>query len=51
MEYIKGKTLNELIKDKGRLNSNAVVCISKQIASGLDCAHKPHSKRVVCGLK
>ena len=42
MEYIKGKTLNELIKDKGRLNSNAVVSISKQIASALDCAHKHH---------
>lgn len=42
MEYIKGKTLNELIKDKGRLNSNAVVAISKQIANALDCAHKHH---------
>lgn len=42
MEYIKGKTLNELIKDKGRLNSNAVISISKQIASALDCAHKHH---------
>lgn len=42
MEYIKGKTLNELIKDKGRLNSNAVVSISKQIANALDCAHKHH---------
>ena len=42
MEYIKGKTLNELIKDKGRLNSNAVVAISKQIANALDCAHTHH---------
>lgn len=42
MEYIKGKTLNELIKDNGRLNSNAVVAISKQIANALDCAHKHH---------
>ena len=42
MEYIKGKTLNELIKDKGRLNSTAVVSISKQIANALDCAHKHH---------
>lgn len=42
MEYIKGKTLNELIKDKGRLNSKAVVSISKQIANALDCAHKHH---------
>ena len=36
------KKINELIKDKGRLNSNAVVSISKQIASALDCAHKHH---------
>ena len=42
MEYINGKTLNELIKDKGRLNSTAVVSISKQIANALDCAHKHH---------
>lgn len=42
MEYINGKTLNELIKDKGRLNSAAVVSISKQIANALDCAHKHH---------
>ena len=42
MEYINGKTLNELIKDKGRLNSSAVVSISKQIANALDCAHKHH---------
>jgi len=42
MEYIKGKTLNELIKDNGKLNSNAVVSISKQIANALDCAHKHH---------
>lgn len=42
MEYINGKTLNELIKENGRLNSNAVVSISKQIANALDCAHKHH---------
>lgn len=42
MEYINGKTLNELIKDNGRLNSTAVVSISKQIANALDCAHKHH---------
>ena len=42
MEYINGKTLNDLIKDKGRLNSTAVVSISKQIANALDCAHKHH---------
>ena len=42
MEYINGKTLNELIKDKGRLNSTAVVSISKQIANALECAHKHH---------
>ena len=42
MEYINGKTLNQLIKEKGRLNSNAVVAVSKQIANALDCAHKHH---------
>lgn len=42
MEYIHGKTLNELIKEKGRLNSNSVVYVSKQIANALDCAHKHH---------
>ena len=42
MEYINGKTLSELIKEKGRIKSSAVVEISKQIANALDCAHRHH---------
>lgn len=42
MEYISGKTLNQLIKENGRIKSSAVVSISKQIANALDCAHKHH---------
>lgn len=42
MEYINGRTLSDLIKEKGRLNSKAVVSITKQIANALDCAHKHH---------
>lgn len=42
MEYINGKTLSDLIKENGRLNSKAVVNISKQIANALECAHKHH---------
>lgn len=42
MEYINGRTLSDLIKEKGRLNSKAVVNITKQIANALECAHKHH---------
>lgn len=42
MEYINGKTLKELINENGRLKSEAVVSISKQIANALECAHRHH---------
>lgn len=42
MEYIKGKTLKQLINENGRIKSSAVVFISKQIANALNCAHKHH---------
>lgn len=42
MEYIKGKTLKQLINENGRLKSSAVISISKQIANALNCAHSHH---------
>ncbi|WP_409068593.1 Stk1 family PASTA domain-containing Ser/Thr kinase [Clostridium sp. FAM 1755] len=40
MEYVDGKTLKELIVEKGKIESKETVRISKQIASALVCAHK-----------
>ena len=42
MELINGKTLKELIKEKGRLPWKEAVRIASQIASGLEQAHKNH---------
>ncbi|MDF2502745.1 Stk1 family PASTA domain-containing Ser/Thr kinase [Clostridium sp.] len=39
-EYIKGKTLKEVITEEGKLNWKKAINISRQIASALDCAHK-----------
>ena len=40
MEYIKGKTLKEVIKQYGCLNYDTAITISIQIAKALDCAHR-----------
>ncbi|EPY2278620.1 Stk1 family PASTA domain-containing Ser/Thr kinase [Clostridium sporogenes] len=40
MEYVDGKTLKELIVEKGKIEPKETVRISKQIASALVCAHR-----------
>ena len=40
MEYIKGKTLKEIIVQNGRLECNYAIDIAIQIAKALDCAHR-----------
>jgi len=40
MEYINGKTLKQVIKEKGRLSPGETLDISLQIAKALECAHK-----------
>ena len=40
LEYIKGKTLKQIINEEGNLSWKKAVNISRQIASALDCAHK-----------
>jgi serine/threonine protein kinase len=40
MEYIEGKTLNQVIKAKGRINSTETLDIAYQIAKAIECAHK-----------
>lgn len=42
MELIKGKTLKEVIKEKGKLPWDQATDIASQIASGLEQAHKNH---------
>ena len=42
MEYIKGKTLKELIKEKGKLSLENALDYSYQIAEALQQAHKNH---------
>jgi len=42
MEYIKGKTLKEVIREKGKLTVNETLDYSIQIAEALDHAHKNH---------
>jgi serine/threonine protein kinase len=39
MEYINGKTLKQVIKEKGRLSSQDTLGIVLQVAKALDCAH------------
>ncbi|MFD3156510.1 Stk1 family PASTA domain-containing Ser/Thr kinase [Haloimpatiens sp. FM7330] len=40
MEYVKGKTLKELIKEEGRIEYLKSIDIAIEIAEALDCAHK-----------
>jgi len=42
MEYIKGKTLKELIQEKGRLNIEETLDYAIQIAEALNHAHVNH---------
>ena len=40
MEYVKGKTLKDVIKQFGKLNYETAITIGTQIAKALDCAHR-----------
>lgn len=40
MEYVKGKTLKQIIKEQGKIQSKPAVEIAIQIAKALECAHK-----------
>ncbi|MCJ7690803.1 MAG: protein kinase, partial [Clostridiaceae bacterium] len=40
MEYIKGKTLKQIILQNGSMDSNLVIDYGMQIAKALECAHK-----------
>ena len=40
MEYVKGKTLKQIIREEGRLNTVRTTNLAIQIARALDCAHK-----------
>ncbi len=40
MEYVKGKTLKDVIKQVGKMNYETAISIALQIAKALDCAHR-----------
>ncbi len=40
MEYVKGKTLKEVIKKAGKMNYETAISIAIEIAKALDCAHR-----------
>ena len=40
MEYVEGKTLKDLLEEKGRLSPYKAVCIAEDIAAGLSHAHR-----------
>ena len=40
MEYLQGKTLKEIINEKGKIHCEDAIEISLQIAKALDCAHR-----------
>jgi serine/threonine protein kinase len=40
MEYVKGKTLKDIIKQVGKMNYETAISVAIQIAKALDCAHK-----------
>jgi serine/threonine protein kinase len=40
MEYVKGKTLKDIIKQVGKMNYENAISVAIQIAKALDCAHR-----------
>lgn len=40
MEYVKGKTLKQIIRESGRIGYEKAIDIAMQIAKALDCAHR-----------
>ena len=40
MEYVKGKTLKDIIKQVGKMNYETSISVAIQIAKALDCAHR-----------
>ena len=40
MEYVKGKTLKDIIKQVGKMNYETAISVAIQIARALDCAHR-----------
>ncbi|WP_297427332.1 Stk1 family PASTA domain-containing Ser/Thr kinase [Clostridium sp.] len=40
MEYVKGKTLKDIIKQVGKMNYETALSVAIQIAKALDCAHR-----------
>lgn len=40
MEFVKGKTLKQIIKEKGKLKCSEAINIAIQISKALECAHK-----------
>lgn len=40
MEYVKGKTLKDVIKQVGKMNYETAISVTIQIAKALDCAHR-----------
>lgn len=40
MEYVKGKTLKDIIKQVGKMNYETAISVTIQIAKALDCAHR-----------
>ena len=40
MEYVKGKTLKDIIKQVGKMNYETAISVAMQIARALDCAHR-----------
>jgi serine/threonine-protein kinase len=40
MEYVKGKTLKQIIREEGQLSTAIVVNIASQIGKALECAHR-----------
>lgn len=40
MEYVKGKTLKDIIKQVGKMNYETAISVAIQISKALDCAHR-----------
>lgn len=40
MEYVKGKTLKDIIKQVGKMNYETAISVAMQIGRALDCAHR-----------